>query len=148
MITNSLKQDRGTFWTEERVMKLSDKLINQISNQPKFEKQSGVDNQIVAVGIVQLANNSRTDSSMRKINGNVLLQMRNESASVRQAALDTCQALWSDIPDKMISFIPETVSSFLTECLEDSDEIVVAKSKSLLKFIETETGESLEAYLT
>ncbi|TIA89581.1 hypothetical protein E3P99_02017 [Wallemia hederae] len=146
MVGKSVKMDRGTFWTEERIVKVSDKLVAQIKLQPSMTK-AGIRSNVSTTAIVEAANASRTDSTLRKINGGVLLNMRDDSASIKIVALETAQALWKAIPDRMIGFIAETVSSFITECLEDGDERVVSHAKKLLKQIEGETGESLESYL-
>lgn len=145
-IAKSVKMDRGTFWTEERIVKVSDILVAQIKVQPSMTK-SGIRRDVTSNAIVETANSSRTDSTLRRINGGVLLNMRDDSAIVKVVALEITQDLWRAIPDRMIGFIAETVSSFLTECLEDSDERVVDNAKKLLKQIEEETGESLESYL-
>ncbi|TIB13965.1 hypothetical protein E3P88_01328 [Wallemia ichthyophaga] len=146
MVAKSVKMDRGTFWTEERIVKVSDKLVAQIKIQPSMTK-AGARGDVASNAVVEAANASRTDSSLRKVNGGVLLNMRDDSALVKVVALETAQALWKAIPDRMIGFIAETVSSFITECLEDSDERVINNAKKLLKQIEGETGESLESYL-
>lgn len=109
--------------------------------------KAGARGDVASNAVVEAANASRTDSSLRKVNGGVLLNMRDDSALVKVVALETAQALWKAIPDRMIGFIAETVSSFITECLEDSDERVINNAKKLLKQIEGETGESLESYL-
>ncbi|TIB99805.1 hypothetical protein E3Q18_01415 [Wallemia mellicola] len=137
-IAKSVKMDRGTFWTEERIVKVSDILVAQIKVQPSMTK-SGIRRDVTSNAIVETANSSRTDSTLRRINGGVLLNMRDDSAIVKVVALEITQDLWRAIPDRMIGFIAETVSSFLTECLEDSDERVVDNAKKLLKQIEEET---------
>lgn len=74
------------------------------------------------------------------------LATRSDSAGVRLSALACLDAIWEKQPDEMIQFVPETVSEFLSELLEDENSDVERSARRLLARIEGLTG-SLKEYL-
>jgi U3 small nucleolar RNA-associated protein 10 len=71
---------------------------------------------------------------------------RSDDAKERLSALRALDGIWESQTEELVQFVPETVSEFLAELLEDENSDVERLARSVLKRIEGVTG-SLQEYL-
>lgn len=71
---------------------------------------------------------------------------RNENVRIRLAALRCMDAVWERQTDEMVGLVPETVSEYLAELIEDENKDVELLARGVLGRIERVTG-SLKEYL-
>lgn len=83
---------------------------------------------------------------LKSLNTALCLATRSDAPNVRLSALACLDAIWDKQADEMIQFVPETVSEFLSELLEDDNSDVERSARKLLARIEGLTG-SLKEYL-
>jgi U3 small nucleolar RNA-associated protein 10 len=79
------------------------------------------------------------DSSLKKLNLELLMQTRSDDAQVRLFALQCAEHLWDGHSDKLVGFIPDVVT-FIAECAEDEHDEVAKAARALRKTIERRCG--------
>lgn len=100
----------------------------------------------LATALSQLAGSTTSTPVLKSLNTALCLATRSDSVGVRLSALGCLDAIWEKQSDEMIQFVPETVSEFLSELLEDENSDVERNARKLLARIEGLTG-SLKEYL-
>ena len=76
----------------------------------------------------------------------VLLLTRSEAPGVRLAATEVVYNLVAALKEEFLQLLPETLP-FLSELLEDSDGAVEARTRDIIKLLETLSEEDLSEYL-
>ena len=94
----------------------------------------------------QLAVAAGNDAVWKALNLAVLMLTRDAAPKVRFAALKALRECFVMVGEEYLVMLPESLS-FLSELLEDSDAVVEAETRSILKFAEEISGEELETYL-
>mmetsp|Transcript_82092 Transcript_82092/g.160181 ORF Transcript_82092/g.160181 Transcript_82092/m.160181 type:complete len:557 (-) Transcript_82092:143-1813(-) len=131
------------FMTKERVEAVAQPLVRTIALAPL---DRAFVHDAVAPCVAQLASAAASDVLWKPLNHQVLLSTRDPVAAVRLAALNTLHACFSLVGEEYLVMLPESLS-FLSELLEDSDAMVEAKCREILKFVEGLSGEELDTYL-
>lgn len=128
------------FWTDQHHLKLIPLLTAQL---PLFPSSTSSP---LATALSQLAGLTTSTPVLKSLNTSLCLSTRSDAVNVRLAALGCLDAIWEKQSDEMIQFVPETVSEFLSELLEDENSDVERSARKLLARIEGLTG-SLQEYL-
>jgi U3 small nucleolar RNA-associated protein 10 len=100
----------------------------------------------IATVFSSLAGSTTSTPVLKALNTSLCLATRSDTVSVRLSALKAIDGVWDKQPDEMIQFVPETVSEFLSELLEDENSDVENMARKVLARIEGLTG-SLKEYL-
>lgn len=79
------------------------------------------------------------DSSLKKLNLELLMQTRSDDAQVRLFALQCAEHLWNDHSDKLSGFVPDVVT-FIAESADDEHDEVAKAARGLRKTIEKRCG--------
>jgi U3 small nucleolar RNA-associated protein 10 len=132
--------DKPAFWTDQHHLKLIPLLTAQL---PLFPNSPSAP---VATAFSALACSTTSTPVLKALNTSLCLATRSDEVSVRLSALKCIDGVWDKQPDEMIQFVPETVSEFLSELLEDENSDVENMARKVLARIEGLTG-SLKEYL-
>lgn len=132
--------DNAAFWTDQHHLKLIPMLVAQL---PLFPHSAEAP---LASATSQLAGSTTSTPVLKSLNTSLCLATRSDAPAVRLSALRCLDEIWQKQPDEMIQFVPETVSEFLSELLEDDNSDVERSARKLLSRIEGLTG-SLKEYL-
>ena len=100
----------------------------------------------VGASLASLAGSTTSETVLKSLNSAVCLTTRSEDPQTRKAALRALDAIWEKQAEEMLQFVPETVSEFLAELLEDENSEVEGLARKVLARIERSTG-SLKEYL-
>lgn len=76
----------------------------------------------------------------------VLLLSRSDVAGVRLTSIECVYNIVARLREEYLGLLPESLP-FLSELLEDSDTVVLARSRELVKLLEELSDENLEDYL-
>jgi U3 small nucleolar RNA-associated protein 10 len=132
--------DIAAFWTDQHHIKMIPLLTAQLPLFPNSPSSP------VATAFSALAGSTTSTQVLKALNTSLCLATRSDSAPVRMSALKCIDGVWEKQPDEMIQFVPETVSEFLSELLEDENSDVENMARKVLARIEGLTG-SLKEYL-
>ncbi|WVN90881.1 uncharacterized protein L203_106124 [Cryptococcus depauperatus CBS 7841] len=138
----SFEVDEGAFWTDTAILELLPQLVSQIPLYLSFNTH----NRPISSCLASLASSTTSETVLRRLNASVCLATRVDDSKSRIAALDALKAIWSVQAEEMVTFVPETVSEFLAELLEDESKDVEILARGVLAKIEEVTG-SLKEYL-
>ncbi|KAG6902640.1 hypothetical protein C0995_013765 [Termitomyces sp. Mi166 len=135
-ITKSLSYDDGAFWRDDRLRQIASPLIQQIPVCIKSptEAKSALQDSLVA--LVECVTD---DMLLKSINLDVLMHTRSEDVRVRLLALGCSTKLWQVHGGKLLAFAAET-STFIAECTEDENDMVVRESFKLKDAVESVAG--------
>jgi U3 small nucleolar RNA-associated protein 10 len=86
------------------------------------------------------------DDMWKKINYEILMHTRNPKPEIRLAAFKIIENLFTKVGERYLVLLNDTIP-FLSEGLEDDDNEVELLAKSVVKMIETMTGDSIQEYL-
>jgi U3 small nucleolar RNA-associated protein 10 len=96
--------------------------------------------------LTALASATTAETVLKSLNTALCLATRDDAPKVRMAALHAMDGVWEKQAEEMIGLVPETVSEFLAELLEDENSEVEGLARMVLARIEKMTG-SLKEYL-
>jgi U3 small nucleolar RNA-associated protein 10 len=136
----STRTDNQAFWTDQHHIKMIPPLTAQLPLFPNVQTSP------VATACASLAGSTTSTPVLKSLNNSLCLATRSDSSVVRMSALKCIDGVWDKQPDEMIQFVPETVSEFLSELLEDENSDVENMARKVLARIEGLTG-SLKEYL-
>ncbi|WVQ84520.1 hypothetical protein IAT38_006674 [Cryptococcus sp. DSM 104549] len=141
VLSKSFEVDAGAFWTDALQIELLPGLVSQI---PLF--LSAPSPRPISECLASLAGSTTSETVLRRLNTSICLATRADEPKARLAALDALGAVWSAQAEEMVGLVPETVSEFLAELLEDESKDVEGAARGVLAKIEKVTG-SLKEYL-
>ncbi|WRT69783.1 uncharacterized protein IL334_006774 [Kwoniella shivajii] len=145
VLGKSFEVDEGSYWTDALYLTLLPNLISQI---PLFASSStsNTSSKAIANCLGSMAGSTTSENVLRRLNTSICLVTRSDNPKTRVAALRVLDNVWENQVDEMVSFVPETVSEFLAELLEDESKDVEIAARAVLARIEKVTG-SLKEYL-
>ena len=144
VLGKSFEVDEGAFWTEALYLKLIPLLTAQIGVFPDRTRLSTSEALPYTLGA--MAASTTSESSLKALNTRICMATREEDVNARLAALRVMEAVWERQAEEMVGLVPETVSEYLAELLEDENADVEAMARGVLGKIEKVTG-SLQEYL-
>ena len=95
--------------------------------------------------LTQLADSTEDDARWKYLNYQVLLCLRNPSATIRGAVLDVVSSFVDAKGENYLSVLPDAVP-FLAETLEDEEPHLEEATKSLISKMEEIFGQSVQSY--
>lgn len=140
VLGRSFEVDDGAYWTDALQLKLIPLLVDQLSLFPDITPSP------VAESLASLVASSTSETVLNSVNSLICLTTRADNPRTRIAALRAMDAVWGKQTEEMLQFVPETVSEFLAELLEDENSEVEGLARQVLTRIERMTG-SLKEYL-
>nr|XP_019043454.1 hypothetical protein I302_08031 [Kwoniella bestiolae CBS 10118]OCF22384.1 hypothetical protein I302_08031 [Kwoniella bestiolae CBS 10118] len=145
VLGKSFEVDEGAYWTDQLYLQILPNLIKQI---PLFPPSSTSSDEEPAISrcLANLAGSTTSENVLRRLNTSICLMTRSDDIKTRISALKVMDKVWEKQMDELISFVPETVSEFLAELLEDESKDVEVLARAVLGRIERITG-SLKEYL-
>ncbi|OWZ73272.1 U3 small nucleolar RNA-associated protein 10 [Cryptococcus neoformans] len=145
VLGKSFEVDSGAFWTDALETELLPQLVAQV---PLFLSiaPSPQSPRPISSCLANLAGSTTAENVLRRLNTAVCLATRSDDPKARLAALDALSAIWEAQAEEMVGLVPETVSEFLAELLEDESKDVEIAARAVLAKIEKVTG-SLKEYL-
>ncbi|KAK4685034.1 U3 small nucleolar RNA-associated protein 10, partial [Tremellales sp. Uapishka_1] len=143
VLSRSYEVDEGAYWTDALNLRLIPLLVAQLSLFPEITSSPSSP---VSNVLASLAASTTSESVLRKLNQAICMATRAEEPKARMAALRAMDLVWEKQADEMLQFVPETVSEFLAELLEDENGEVEGLARKVLARIEALTG-SLKEYL-
>ncbi|KAG6868785.1 hypothetical protein C0993_010712 [Termitomyces sp. T159_Od127] len=135
-LTKSLSYDEGAFWRDDRLRQIASPLIQQI---PVCIKSPTEDKSALQGCLVALVECVTDDMLLKSINLEVLMHTRSEDVRLRLLALTCSTKLWQVHGGKLLGFAAET-STFIAECTEDENDMVVRESFKLKDAVENVAG--------
>ncbi|KAG6888638.1 hypothetical protein C0992_007990 [Termitomyces sp. T32_za158] len=135
-LTKSLSYDDGAFWRDDRLRQIASPLIQQI---PVCIKSPTEDKSALQSCLVALVECVTDDMLLKSINLEVLMHTRSEDVKLRLLALACSTKLWQVHGGKLLGFAAET-STFIAECTEDENDMVVRESFKLKDAVESVAG--------
>ncbi|WVQ74325.1 U3 small nucleolar RNA-associated protein 10 [Cryptococcus sp. DSM 104548] len=144
-LAKSFQVDEGAFWTDVSEIELLPLLVSQV---PLFLQSTGSaeEPRPITNCLASLAGSTTSETVLRRLNTSTCLVTRSDDPKVRLAALDALSGIWEAQAEEMVGLVPETVSEFLAELLEDESKDVEIAARGVLAKIEKVTG-SLKEYL-
>ncbi|CAA7262090.1 unnamed protein product [Cyclocybe aegerita] len=136
-ITRALNYDDGGFWRDDKLRQISSGLTGQIEVCIRLNFTEGKSELQECLGV--LIENVTDDTLLKTVNLNILMHTRSEDPRVRIFALSCSTALWSSYGGKLIGFVAET-ATFIAECSEDENDVVVKESFRLKNAVENVVG--------
>ncbi|WWC92888.1 uncharacterized protein L201_007850 [Kwoniella dendrophila CBS 6074] len=145
VLGKSFEVDEGVYWTDQLYLQILPLLISQISifTSDSLSNESLMD---CLTKLAGSASNSNSENVLRRLNSSICLKTRSDDILTRLKSLKILNNIWENNLQDLISFVPETVSEFLTELLEDESKDIELLARKLLTTIESVTG-SLKEYL-
>jgi len=140
VLGKSFEVDDGAYWTDDLQLKLIPMIISQLTLFPDMTPSP------VASTLASLASSTTSETVLKSLNSALCMTTRVENPRTRMAALRALDTVWEKQADEMLQFVPETVSEFLAELLEDENSEVEGLARKVLARIEKMTG-SLKEYL-
>ena len=140
VLGKSFDVDDGAFWNDAILLKLLPLLVAQLPLFPDITPSP------IARTLASLAASTTSEPVLKALNRSICLVTRDEVPRTRMAALRAMDSVWEKQSEEMLQFVPETVSEFLAELLEDENAEVERLARKVLARIETMTG-SLKEYL-
>jgi hypothetical protein len=140
---DKLTRDRAAlaaaFWSDEHFAKLLPVLVAQIPLTPDVSTADEAAPVLSAL-FASLAAATASPTFLKTLNHSLLLQTRSESPVIRSLALQTVAAVWARKGEDMLELVPQTVSGFVSEALDDVEEGVEQSARELLKVMESLVG--------
>ncbi|WVR07984.1 hypothetical protein IAU60_005027 [Kwoniella sp. DSM 27419] len=141
VLAQSFEVDDGAYWNDTLLLALLPQLVAQIPLFPGHPAPSSI-----TKALASLAGSTTSENVLRRLNTSVCLVTRSDEVKTRIAALRALDGIWDRQAEEMVGFVPETVSEFLAELLEDESADVENAARGVLSRIEKVTG-SLKEYL-
>ncbi|OCF41969.1 hypothetical protein I317_04161 [Kwoniella heveanensis CBS 569] len=144
VLSKSFEVDEGAYWNDTLLLSILPNLISQI---PLFTSSLSKDDpSAISRTLASFASSTSTENVLRRLNTSICLVTRSDDPKVRIQALKCLDAVWASQAEEMVGLVPETVSEFLAELLEDESHDVEIAARGVLSRIEKITG-SLQEYL-
>ncbi|WVQ95966.1 hypothetical protein IAU59_003065 [Kwoniella sp. CBS 9459] len=145
VLAKSFEVDEGAYWNDTLLLALLPNLISQI---PLFTASAPAQDAPSAISktLASFASSTSSENVLRRLNTSICLVTRSDEPKVRIHALKCLDAVWASQAEEMVGLVPETVSEFLAELLEDESHDVEIAARGVLSRIEKVTG-SLKEYL-
>jgi U3 small nucleolar RNA-associated protein 10 len=131
------------YWNDGLLLKIIPRLTSQLSIFPDLVSSASSP---LTTTLSSLSGSTTSESVLKLLNERLCMFTRDDSPRVRIAALKAMDAVWEKQAEEMIALVPETVSEFLAELLEDENGEVEGEARKVLARIEKMTG-SLKEYL-
>ncbi|KAG5644278.1 hypothetical protein DXG03_008763 [Asterophora parasitica] len=135
--TKSLTYDDGAFWRDDKLRQLASPLILQVPvcvRSNTAEAKSSLQDCLIA-----LVDSATDDMLLKSINLDILMHTRSEDVRLRLLALTCSEKLWKTHGGKLLGFVAET-TTFIAECTEDENDMVVRESFRLKDAVESVAG--------
>jgi len=132
-----LNFDDGSFWRDDKLRQVSTVLTGQIEVCIRLNFADG--KPLLQESFGALLDTATDDTLLKAININILMHTRSEDPRVRLFALTCSETLWRSQGGKLIGFAAET-ATFIVECSEDENDMVVKESFKLKDAVESVTG--------
>ncbi|KAK8849743.1 hypothetical protein IAR55_005078 [Kwoniella newhampshirensis] len=145
VVAKSFEVDDGAFYTETHLLTLIPLLVAQL---PLFPTPLASPTPTTRV-LSALAGSTNSEKVLRSLNTSICLATRSDDVRLRLSALKALDGVWAWAQEKdelLLNLVPETVSEFLAELLEDESSDVESAARAVLARIEKVTG-SLKEYL-
>ncbi|KJA17838.1 hypothetical protein HYPSUDRAFT_191636 [Hypholoma sublateritium FD-334 SS-4] len=136
-LTQTLNYDDGAFWRDDKLRQLSVPLTSQIAVCVKPHFVDG--KQDLQDCLTAVVENVVDETILKTVNLNILMHTRSEDSRARITALAVSQALWRSNGGKLMGFVTET-ATFIAECGEDENDMVVKESFKLKDAVESVAG--------
>lgn len=147
-LTLNFKNDTGAFIQGDIFELLAEPLVVEMLTLVSMGKYYNefIDKtvKVLAYEMIERINN---DSLWIRFNNAILMKTREEHPwAVRHAALKVVEHVFSNLGERYLVVLNDTLG-FLSESLEDENPEVEQVAKSIVKRVETLTGESIQDYL-
>ncbi|KAJ3515006.1 hypothetical protein NLJ89_g2035 [Agrocybe chaxingu] len=136
-ITRALNHDDGGFWRDDKLRQISTGLTRQIGVCIRLNFMEGRSE--LQECFSALIENVTDDTLLKAVNLNILMHTRSDDPRIRMFALSCSTALWGSHGGKLIGFVAET-ATFIAECSEDENDVVVKESFRLKNAVENVAG--------
>lgn len=143
VLGKSFEVDDGAYWTEALYQKLIPLLAAQIA---VFPEQTLKSSSALPICLAAMAGSTTSEPILKALNIALCLMTRDDIVKIRLAALRCLEAVWERQAEEMVGLVPETVSEYLAELIEDENMDVARMARGVLERIEKVTG-SLKEYL-
>ncbi|KXN83997.1 U3 small nucleolar RNA-associated protein 10 [Leucoagaricus sp. SymC.cos] len=137
-LTKTLTYDDGGFWRDDKLREISVPLIQQIPFCSRFSTDSEP-RLLLQPCLDALIEDVSDDALLKNINLDLLMHTRSESPKVRHFALVCSESLWRAHGGRLMGFVSET-ATFIAECAEDENDLVVKESFRLKEAVESVAG--------
>ncbi|RXK39692.1 hypothetical protein M231_03047 [Tremella mesenterica] len=146
-LTTSFQVDASTFYTDKIHLELIPLLISQLSIPTRDLSDLLITSESpLGDCLAQLAKSTTSDTVLKALNTALCIKTRDDEVKVRMSALIVLDKVWETQAEEMLGLVPETVSEFLAELLEDENSDVERLTRGVLAKIEKMTG-PLKEYL-
>ncbi|KAG5637085.1 hypothetical protein H0H81_005818 [Sphagnurus paluster] len=136
-LAKSLTHDDGAFWREDKLRQIATPLVKQIPVCVRSNASNGKSS--LQDCLVALTDTVTDDLLLKSINLDILMHTRSEDVRLRLFALTCSEKLWKAHGGKLLGFVAET-STFIVECTEDENDMVVRESFKLKDAVESVAG--------
>ncbi|GLB44223.1 putative U3 small nucleolar RNA-associated protein 10 [Lyophyllum shimeji] len=137
VLTKSLTYDDGAFWRDDKLRQMTSPLIQQVAVCVKLSTAEG--KSLFQDCLVALVESVTDDMLLKSINLGILMHTRSEDVRSRLFALACSEKLWRVHGGKLLGFVAET-TTFIAECAEDENDMVVRESVRLKDAVESVAG--------
>ncbi|GAA5959351.1 hypothetical protein JCM21900_000701 [Sporobolomyces salmonicolor] len=141
-LTKAFEHDENSFWTPQRLAKLSSPLAHQLE-APSTLFPIPAYHALLSAYVDLLSSH---ETLLKAFNTSLLHLTRSDDLHVKRQAIDALDAVWETVGDGMLGLVPET-TPFLAEAREETEGGVETATRHLIKRIEEHLGESLDEYL-
>jgi len=139
VITKSLNVDDGAYWRDDKLRQIAPSLVKQLPRCIALDRDPTRNRTLLEECLVSLTDNATDDTLLKTINLNLLMHTRSESTKLKIYALHCSTALWKSHGGKLLGFVSET-ATFIAECSEDENDVVVRESLKLKDAVENVAG--------
>ncbi|EAU87657.2 hypothetical protein CC1G_09118 [Coprinopsis cinerea okayama7 len=133
----ALTHDDGGFWRNDKLRQISNTLAQQVATAINLGFGDGKD--LLRDCLIALVEATNDDTLLKLINLNILMHTRSEDARLRLYALNCSVSIWQACGVKLLGFVAET-ATFIAECSEDENDMVVKESLRLKHAVENVAG--------
>ncbi|RDB23790.1 U3 small nucleolar RNA-associated protein 10 [Hypsizygus marmoreus] len=136
-LTKSMNYDDGAFWRDDKLRQVASPLIQQV---PFCVKANSVEGKTsLQDSLLALVDSATDDMLLKAVNLEILMHTRSEDVRLRLFALTCGEKLWRVHGGKLLGFVAET-TTFIAECTEDENDMVVRESFRLKDAVESVAG--------
>ncbi|PFH46286.1 hypothetical protein AMATHDRAFT_155738 [Amanita thiersii Skay4041] len=149
IVNKSLKFDDGAFWRDDKLRQFSKPIIAQVpvciswgsgfTTATSATSNKDKDKQLLHDCLSSLVDTATDDTLLKSLNLDLLMHTRSDDTRLRIYALTCAEMLWRNHGGKLLGFVAET-ATFIAECNEDDNDIVVKESLKLKNAVESVAG--------
>ncbi|KAF7307826.1 U3 small nucleolar RNA-associated protein 10 [Mycena kentingensis (nom. inval.)] len=139
ILSKSLVSDDGAFWRDDKLRLAAPALIQQVPVAVRLDEDDDESKELVSECLVAFVDNATDDALLKSVNLDLLMHTRSEDVRLRIFALVCATALWTAHGGKFLPFVSET-TTFIAECSEDENDMVVRESLRLKNAVESVAG--------